>query len=365
MSLFFDEIFSMDNLEKAYKRTLTEGGKFRNEALIFQRNETVNLVRLQKLMYSGKYKFSGYEHFEVFEPKRRVINAPMYKDKIVQAALSIKLNELYNPKFIFDSYSCIEGKGTHKAVAKVQKNMRSAHDKWGGDAYIVKVDVSKFFYSIDRSIAKQLYRKVIKEADVLAVVDEIVDSADEIDEIGLPLGNSISQLCANIYLNELDQYCTRYLHYKHYVRYADDIVIIRPNKVEAQKAKAECVRFLGEKLNLVANPKKSQIFPITQGINAFGFKIYSTHKLLRNDSKKKIKRKVKKMPRLVANDLMTVEKANQILGSWSGHAMYADSHRFIQSILDRRSYIRLDGNIMKINEEELKKCYTEMNKVSN
>ena len=365
MSLFFDEIFSMDNLEKAYKRTLTEGGKFRNEALIFQRNETVNLVRLQKLMYSGKYKFSGYEHFEVFEPKRRVINAPMYKDKIVQAALSIKLNELYNPKFIFDSYSCIEGKGTHKAVAKVQKNIRSAHDKWGDDAYIVKVDVSKFFYSIDRVIIKDLYRKVIKDDDVLTVLDEIVNSAQEIDDIGLPLGNSVSQLCANIYLNELDQYCTRFLHYKYYVRYADDIVIIRPNKTEAQKAKAECIAYLSDKLNLVANPKKSQIFPITQGINAFGFKIYTTHKLLRNDSKKKIKRKVKKIPRLVANDLMTVEKANQILGSWSGHAMYADSHRFIQSILDRRSYIRLDGNIMKINEEELKKCYTEMNKVSN
>src|SRR5699024_1975251 len=96
MSFLFDEIFGMENLEKAYRNTLREDGKYRNEALIFQRNETVNLMRLQKLMYSGNYKFSSYETFEVFEPKRRVINAPKYQDKIVQAALNIKLNEIYN-----------------------------------------------------------------------------------------------------------------------------------------------------------------------------------------------------------------------------------------------------------------------------
>lgn len=362
-TLLFNQIFSLENMEKAYKQSLKAEGKYKHEALIFQRNETINLERLRNSLFDRSYQFSGYNTFKVYEPKERVINAPHYKDKIVQLAMNNVLKDIFIPTFISDSYACMDKRGTHKAVEKVQKHIRKSYWEYGKAAYISKVDVSKFFYSIDRDILKKLYRKKIKEADVLWIMDTIVDSGGLVSDVGLPLGNTMSQLCANIYLDTLDQYCKRYLGYKYYVRYADDIIIILSNKREAKRATELCKSFLTARLNLVANPKKTQIFPINQGVNAYGFKIYRSHRLLRDDSKKKLKRKIKKMPGLIAQNKMTVDKANQMLGSWSGHAKYADSLNFLQSIVDKRPYIALDGSQLKIDEEELK-CYIEKMKNS-
>lgn len=357
-TLLFNEIFSLENMEKAYKQSLKAEGKYKHEALIFQRNETINLERLRNSLFDRSYKFSGYNTFKVYEPKERVINAPHYKDKIVQLAMNNVLKEIFVPTFISDSYACMDNRGTHKAVERVQRNLKKGAWEFGQQAYICKVDVSKFFYSIDRDILKRLYRKKIKEADVLWVMDAVTDSGALVDDVGLPLGNTMSQLCANIYMDALDQYCKRYLKYKYYVRYADDVVIVLPNKESALKAQKLCADFLDERLNLRINPKKTQIFPIRQGVNCFGFKIYTTHRLLRDSSKKKLKRKIKKMPYLIAKEKMTIDKANQMLASWSGHARYASSINFAQSILDKRPYTKLENKSLKINEEELH-CYIE------
>lgn len=356
LSILFNEIFSWNNLEKAYNDSLKETGKFNKEAMRFQRNETINLMRLRQTLYNGDYRFSGYNTFKIYEPKVRIINAPHYEDKIVQLSLNNILKDIFEPSFIKESYACMQNRGTHKAVEQVQKNLRQAHFKWGDDAYICKGDVRKFFYTIDRDILKSLYRKKIKEKDVLVVMDEIVDSGALVDKVGLPLGNTLSQLCANIYLNEFDQYAKRYLGYKYYVRYGDDVIIILPNKKEAQKAKLEFITFIKEKLNLDHNRKKTQIFPINQGVNAYGFKVHRTHRLLRDDSKQSIKRKIKKMPKLIASGRMNIVTANTMLGSWSGHARYASSRNFIQNILKNRSYIKLENDTLKIDEEELS-CY--------
>ena len=364
MSILFDETFRYTNLYKAYRKSLKSDGKYKPEALAFQRNESVNLMNLQRSLYNRTYKFSGYITFEVHEPKRRIINAPHYKDKIVQLALHETLSEVVIPKFINHSYACMTDRGTHAAVGQVQKNLKVAKWKWGEDAYVCNVDVRKFFYSIDREILKEQYRRIVKEEDILWVMDEIIDSGGLIDEVGLPLGNTLSQLCANIVLNDLDQYCKRYLGYKYYVRYADDVVVVLPSKEEAQQAKELIMNFLVDRLNLEANKWKSQIYPINQGINAFGYKIFTTHKLLRDDSKKKIKRKIKKMPRLIAGRKMTVEKANEMLASWSGHARHADSYNFIQSIVQRRPYIKYENGNLMINKEELN-CYIETTKQTN
>ncbi len=364
MSILFKEIFSWENLEKAYNKALEEQGKYNTEALKFQRNETANLTRLRNSLFNGTYKFSGYITFKVFEPKERIINAPYFEDKIVQLALNNVLKDIFMPAFIKESYACMDERGTHKAVEQVQRNLRQAHWQWGNQAYICKADVRKFFYSIDRDILKRLYRKKIKDEDVLRIMDEIIDSGVLVSEVGLPLGNTLSQLCANIYLNEFDQYCKRYLGYKYYVRYADDIIIILPNKTEAQKAKKEFIDFLNERLKMEHNTQKTQVFPINQGVNAYGFKVYRTHRLLRNDSKKTIKRKIKKMPRLISKGKMSITTANTMLASWSGHAKHASSRNFIQSILDRRPYIKLENDNLKINKGELD-CYIETMKKTN
>lgn len=364
LSNLFNQIFTYDNLEIAYKQALKEGGRFTTEAIKFQRNETVNLTNLLNSLHDGSYEFSGYMTFKVFEPKVRMINAPYFRDKIVQLCLHNELKYIFVPSFIPESFACIDGRGTHKAVDQVQRNLRQAYWKWGDEAYICKADVRKFFYSIDRDILKELYRRKIKDKDVLEVMDTITDSADSISVKGVPLGNTMSQLYANIYLNQFDNYAKRYLGIKYYVRYMDDIIMILPNKKEAVKAKEQFIYYLDTYLQLEHNVQKTQVFPINQGVNAYGYKVHRTHRLLRNDSKKKLKRKIKKIPKLIAENRLTEDRANLMLGSWTGHAQHANSFNFIHGLLRKHSYLQYDGNILSIDEEEIKCCIEKMDSLN-
>lgn len=354
MSKLFNNITDFDNIYKAYRKSQRGASKYKKDALLFAMNETQNLLDLQNSILDESYAFGEYERFMVYEPKERIIHAPRYKDKVVQLAMNDQLKLVYNPVFIYDSYACIDGKGTHRAVERISHFMRKAAWEYGAEAFILKVDVRRFFYSINRTVLKRIYRKKIKCVKTLRLLDLVIDSADKVDTIGLPLGNTLSQLCANIYLNELDQYCKRVLRLKYYVRYADDLVVFVKNKATAQEIQTEITQFLYSELHLEAHEGKTRIFPIAQGVNSIGFKICTTHRLLRNDSKKKIKRKAKRMRRLVRDKLMEKEKAEQILNSWLGHAKNGSSHNFIQSLIARNDYIRLDNRgTLKIKEEVL------------
>ncbi|MFW6015058.1 MAG: reverse transcriptase domain-containing protein [bacterium] len=349
MSNLFTKITDIENFEEAYKQTIQGKSKYKKEALIFNQNAVYNLEKLRQRVIKGKYKFSGYTRFTVYEPKERVIDAPGFKDKIVQIAINNVLKGVYYPCFIYSSYACIDNKGTHRCVDRIQYYIRKAKWQYGEKAFFINLDIKKFFYSIDRKILKNLLTKKIKCDKTLNLLYEIIDSADAISPKGMPLGNTLSQICANIYMNELDQYSKRKLSLKYYVRYADDVVIIVKNREKAKEIKNKLIQFINKKLNLKPNKRKTQIFPINQGINTVGFKIHATHRLLRNKSKKKIKRKCKKMRKLIIDGDMTKEKAEQILNSWKGHADHANSYNFIQSLLEKNDYITMnDDNVFKI-----------------
>lgn len=342
MSINFSKIVNEYNLYRAYRKALKGKNKYTKEAIWFSRDETYNLEALRRSLIDGTYQFDGYMRFTVYEPKERIIDAPHFKDKIVQLAINNILKEIYNPCFIYDSYASIDNKGTHKCVDRIQHFIRKAKWQYGEDAYIIKVDIRKFFYSIDRDILKSFLPKKIKCEKTLRLIYHIIDSAEAIDELGLPLGNTLSQICANIYLNKLDQYCKRKLSLKYVVRYMDDVIIVVENKEKAREINSLVSSFVRQELNLVCNEDKTKIFPINQGVNAIGFKIHATHRLLRNDSKKTIKRKAKKIRHLLINGKMTKEKAEQIFNSWIGHAKHGNSRNFIQQLLKRNNYIYMD-----------------------
>lgn len=346
-----DLITDFENLDKAYRKSQSGKSKYRKEALRFVQNETDNLLQLQRELKDGTYKFSGYFEFTVTEPKERVINAPYYRDKIVQLAINNILKDIYAPCFIYDTYACLDGKGTHSCVERVQCFMRKAKWEYGDEAYIVKMDIKKFFYSIDRDILKSLLPRKIKCRETLDLLYKIIDSAKDIDDLGMPLGNTISQLCANIYMNMVDQYAKRGLGLKYYVRYADDIVTIVESKDKANEVLENIRNHARSKLNLDLNEHKSKIFPIKQGVNTVGFKIHPTHMLLRNDSKKRIKKKLSKMKRLIVEDRMTIEKAEQILNSWLGHAKQGCSYNFIGRLLDKYDFLIFTNNTLKIDRK--------------
>lgn len=350
MSQIFKEITDFDNLYAAYLQVSKSKNKYSKEALLFSQNETANLLDLQQQLINGTYSFDDYIEFKVFEPKERVINAPHFKDKIVQIAIDNILKPIFEPTFISHSYACIDNRGTHKAVEKVQRNLKQA--KWQlKEPFIIKFDVSRFFYSIDREILKSILRRKIKCNKTLSLLDVIIDSAARIDKTGIPLGNATSQLFANIYLNELDNYCKRKLKIKFYVRYMDDVVAIIDGKENTKNAMNKMIAYVNAHLNLTASIKKTKIFPLAQGVNVFGYKVYTTHRLLRNDSKKKIKRKIKKMKRLIVEGRLKKEKAEQIFNSWYGHSKHANSFNFIQSLIKKNDYVYLDNkNIIRVKE---------------
>lgn len=352
----FDDVVDINNMELAYKKSMKGTNKYSADAMEFASDETYNIRELRQSLINGTYEFTAYKRFKVYEPKERIIDAPYHRDKVVQLAIDKVLKKIYQPSFIFDSYACLDNKGSHKATNRVSEFLSRANWEYGDEAYIIKLDISKFFYSVNRETLKGILRKKLKCKKTLELIDKIIDSADQIDPLGVPLGNTLSQILTNVYMNEFDQYCKRILRIKYYVRYADDVIAIVANKSEAILLLENMKYFLKTVLKLDAHPGKTQIFPLEQGVNAYGFKTYKTHRLLRNDSKKKIKRKSKKIPNLIRRGRLTKEVAELMLNSWQGHAMYGSSHNFINSLKRRNAFIYQDAQgKLKIDEEIIRK----------
>ncbi|WP_207645960.1 reverse transcriptase domain-containing protein [Tepidibacter thalassicus] len=339
MTDLYNKVIDYKNIELSYKNTQKGSRKYRKENILFDMCRERNLVNIWKKLKNETYEVGEYIRFKVYEPKERVVSAPKIHDKVVQFAVHEVLKEMYKPIFISTSFACVEGGGTHKAVDKVQHDMRFIKWKYG-DGWVLKMDVAKFFYSINRSILKKILRKKIKDYRYLELLDKIIDSSPE-GERGIPLGNVTSQDFANIYLNELDQYCKRYLKIKHYTRYMDDIIIVVPRKEEAQTYLKQIKWFLKEELDLETN-KKTKIFPISQGVNAYGYKIWTTHKLVRNQSKKAMKRRIKAMDRKLKEGKMDKKDIIQAVNSWLGHARHSNSFNLCKKIFAKYPYIQIE-----------------------
>lgn len=292
----YEDAVGWSAIEAGYKTALRGSRKFTREAVLYDLYSEVNNVRLwrdlkkiEKTRQAGvsEYTPGKYRHRIIVEPKERSLHIPPLRDKIVQLVIHQELQTLFRPVFVNRSFACMYGKGPIRAAFNVQHDMRVARMKWGDEATVIKIDVRKFFYSIDRSVLKQIIAKRFKKLkkkypekyeDFLRfyrLLCKVIDSSPE-GERGIPLGNVSSQDFANIYLNELDQFCIRFLGATLYTRYMDDVVIIAPDKEIAREWLAKIKVFLQERLHLETN-QKTKIFYVRQGVNAYGFKIKATH----------------------------------------------------------------------------------------
>lgn len=286
----FEDIISWSNVLNAHHKTLKGKAKFKISAIRFNENQTQNLIDLVNEVSSGSYSPLPYVEFSVYEPKERLIHAPRYRDKIVQHMVNNVLRDFYEPKFIFDSYACIREKGNERAIKRLHHFQRGAIDEFGSSAYLCKVDIRKFFYTIDRNILKQVLKKKITCNRTLTLLDTLIDHS--IDCVGLPLGNLISQLFANVLMNEVDQYSKRNLECRRYLRYADDIFVFCSSKTEARELLIKLTLFLEQKLNLTTNKSKSSISKLEGGFNGLGFRYFHTHRIITTQNKKAILRRV-------------------------------------------------------------------------
>lgn len=338
----FDAVVDYNNIANGYKDTLKGARKFKKEAVLFDMCRERNLVYLWRDLKDETYEVDKYIQFKVYEPKERNVSAPHVRDKTVQFAVHNVLKKVYEKVFIKTSFACQRDKGNHMAVENLQHNMRVCKWKYG-DGWILKMDVRKFFYSIDRDILKKILHKKIKDEKLLRLLDKIIDSSPE-GEKGIPLGNVTSQDMANIYLDKLDQYCVRFLKIKYYTRYMDDICIVTPTKEQAREYLEKITEYLEKHLGLETN-QKTKIFPLKQGVNAYGFKIWTTHRLLRDKSKQAMKRRIKRMDEKLKAGVMTEKEVVQAVNSWLGYARWSCSFNLCKKIFAPYPYIKVEGEI--------------------
>jgi retron-type reverse transcriptase len=280
----FEKAFTLENLYFAFMDA-RKGKRVKRATLKFEVNLGAELESLHNELHSGTYKPRAYSQFYVYEPKKRLINAPAFRDLVVQHAIYRTIYAIFDKTFINTSYACRKGGGTHKASNYTQREMQ----KYDGDLYFVKLDIRKFFYSIDRQILRKMFEKKIKDIRFVDIMCEFMEmNADK----GIPIGNLLSQIYALIYLNPLDHFVKRELQVKSYVRYVDDFVLIGLTIDEAIDAQTKCEKFVQENLNLELSHWHIQ--KIKKGINFVGYRTWKSIKFVRKHSIYKMKRAVKK-----------------------------------------------------------------------
>lgn len=270
-------------------------------ALSFEIDYEKNLQDLFNEVNSGNYQPRRSVAFIVNQPVKREVFAADFRDRIIHHLLYLKLNAAFERTFIYDSYSCRVGKGTHFAIRRVDHFIRSCSRNYTQDCYVLKLDISGFFMSIDRSLLWRMISDFIDKnyscKDYLVVKDlaykTILDNPAEGCIIkgtasdwvglppskslfhsprgyGLPIGNLTSQVFANYYMNGFDHFVKHNLHIRYYGRYVDDIIIVHESKEYLQSLIPVLSDFLLRELNLKLNPKKIYLQHYSKGIKYLG-----------------------------------------------------------------------------------------------
>lgn len=334
----FYQKLTFENLLSAHKRS-RKNKPYHNEVTIFEINLENNLINLLNQIRNKTYHLGKYFEFTIYEPKERKIKALPYRDRIVhQWYVEEFIKPYIVPKFIDTSFACLSGKGTHKAAEKVQSYMRIMQRN-KKSFWVLKCDIEKFFYNINPYILFNLLKKYIADPDLLEFSKLLIfDSRDSEDTVGVPNGNYTSQFFANIYLNELDQFIKRKLHVKYYVRYMDDFILLLDTKENCVTVKKIISDFLAEHLHLRLN-QKSRYYPYKMGVNFCGYRIFTTHRLLRKSSKTKIKNQIKHWNHLYHNHTLNTAKTLLSLNSWLGHSSHCNSYHLQQKMLKKCDFL--------------------------
>jgi hypothetical protein len=286
------------------------------EILKYEEDLETNVANLLNQLKNDEYKLGKYREFTIYEPKERIIKSLPYKDRIVQQWYVYEFIKPYIiPRFIKDTYACLDNRGTHKCVLQTQKYMKQMNKKYK-TYYIIKGDIKKYFYSIDKDILFKIMHKYIKDKKLLELTKIFIYDNDS--KKSIPIGNYTSQYFANIYLNELDQYIKNELNIRYYLRYMDDFCILISNKNKAKLIYTKIETFLNINLKLQMN-NKSRYYPSKFGINFCGYVIHENYILLRKRCIKNLKKKSK--------------EENFDINIYKGHLLYANCFNFINTII--------------------------------
>ncbi len=308
----FEQIISIDNLRLADEKA-RRGKRYSRGVILHDKNKDDNIYALHALLRDKAFKTSTYHRFIIFSPKRREISRlPYYPDRIVQHAVMNKIEPIWQSLFVENTYSCIKERGIHGAARHIREDLNDVE----GTRFCLKIDIKKYYPSIDHDILKWIIRRKIKDKDLLWLLDEVIDSAP-----GIPIGNYLSQHFANLYLTYFDHWIKEQLKVKYYYRYADDMVFLSGSKDHLRSIFSEIESYL--KTNLKLEIKSNhQVYPVeSRGIDFVGYRFYHTHTLLRKSIKKRFARAVRR-------------KGNQVQthAAYWGWAKHCDSKHLLKKL---------------------------------
>lgn len=305
------QIIDMDNLRLAEQKAMK--GKSRQHGVKEHlKNREANLLMLHTDLLNKTYQTSAYKTFVIFEPKRREIYRLPFRDRIVHHAIMNVMEPIWVPMFTADTYSCIKGRGVHSAGAKIREALKNEPDT----KYCLKLDITKFYPSVDHHILKQIIRKKVKDQQLLELLDGIINSAE-----GLPIGNYLSQYLANLYLTYFDHWLKEIMKVKRYFRYCDDIVIFSSSKPYLHQLLSDIRLYLEIDLKLTVK-RNYQIFPVAaRGVDFLGYRFFHSHTLLRKSIKKNFARAVAR------------RKSKATIAAYMGWAKHANCLHLNQKLL--------------------------------
>lgn len=337
----FAQICSFENLFQAYRKA-RKGKRSKDQVAAFEYNQEEELLQLQDELLAGTWKPGAYHSFYIHDPKRRLISAAPFRDRVVHHALCRVIEPIWERRFIFDSYANRKNKGTHRAILRCNYFARQY-------PYVLQCDLEQFFPSIDHAILCARLAKIHPELEVMSLVDRILKSGEGVltkeyqmhwfpgDDLfaglrprGLPIGNLTSQFWANVYLNSFDHFIKRELRCEAYLRYVDDFLLFGNDKTvlwrwcEAIQSRLVCLR-------LTMHPP--QVYPVTNGIPFLGFRIYPTHRRLKRKRGIVFQRRFRHLFRGWVNGDIPRRKLDDSARSWAAHASWGDTYRLRSNLL--------------------------------
>ena len=325
----FEKITSLENLFRAWREFKRGKGK-KYDVQKFEFNLESNFFNLEQELVQMTYCHGNYTSFYVHDPKLRHIHKACVRDRVVHQAIFRILYPLFDRRFVHDSYSCRFNKGTHRGILRLEQFICKATANYRNRSYVLKCDIDKFFHNIDHNILFHFIRERIADKGTLWLIDEIIKSFEIEKDKGIPLGNVTSQLFANIYLNELDQFIKHILKEKYYIRYCDDFLIINNDREHLANIIPLVSDFLEKNLKLHLNLNKVIIRKVGQGIDFLGYVSLPHYRILRTKTKHRMFAKMKLRKRQLESGLIEEELFDKTLQSYLGILKHCSGYKLRQ-----------------------------------
>ena len=297
------------------------GKRSRPDVAEFEYSLESHIFALHRELSTKTYQYSEYSSFYITDPKQRHIHKAIVRDRVVHHAVFQVLNPIFEPTFIAHSFSCRVGKGTHKGVDTIKQMSRKVSQNHTRACYALKCDVKRFFDSIDHDVLVDILARRIKDDDVMWLLNEIIRGFTH-DTLqhgkGLPIGNLTSQLFANVYMNEFDQFVKHDLRIKHYARYTDDFIILNHDRDALVRLIPQIQQFLTDNLHLSLHPHKVTVRTLQQGVDFLGYVVRPYSVTLRTKTKRRMLRNLAQKIRMFNEGMLNDESLIQTVSSYLG-----------------------------------------------